>query len=307
MSRNLKEYIVIGFKGMAMGAADVVPGVSGGTIAFISGIYEELLASISNVNFQLLKTLKTAGIKAAWKQVNGSFLLALFIGVFVSILSLAKTIKWLLENEPVLLWSFFFGLVLASIMYIGKQIETWNVQIIILFVLGISFGYAVTVMPPTNVGEINYLFLVFAGAIASCAMILPGISGSYILLLLGVYPIVMTAITTKDYKIIGAIALGVIIGLLFFARLLKWLFSNYKNQMLIVLTGLMLGSLNKVWPWKEAISSYIDRHGVVKPLVEQSISPLSFDGDPKLMLAIVLAIVGFGLILLMEKLAVKKE
>jgi putative membrane protein len=307
MSRNLKEYLVIGFKGMAMGAADVVPGVSGGTIAFISGIYEELLASISNVNFKLLKTLKTAGIKAAWKQVNGSFLLALFIGVFVSILSLAKTIKWLLENEPVLLWSFFFGLVLASIMYIGKQIETWNVQIIILFVLGISFGYAVTVVPPTNVGEINYLFLVFAGAIASCAMILPGISGSYILLLLGVYPIVMTAITTKDYKIIGAIALGVIIGLLSFARLLKWLFSNYKNQMLMVLTGLMLGSLNKVWPWKEAISTYIDRHGVVKPLVEQSISPLSFDGDPKLMWAIVLAIVGFGLILLMEKLAVKKE
>jgi putative membrane protein len=307
MSRNLKEYIVIGFKGMAMGAADVVPGVSGGTIAFISGIYEELLASISNINFKLLKTLKTAGIKAAWKQVNGSFLLALFIGVFVSILSLAKTIKWLLENEPVLLWSFFFGLVLASIMYIGKQIETWNFKIIILFVLGISFGYAVTVMPPINVGEINYLFLVFAGAIASCAMILPGISGSYILLLLGVYPIVMTAITTKDYKIIGAIALGVFIGLLSFARLLKWLFSNYKNQMLIVLTGLMLGSLNKVWPWKEAISTYIDRHGVVKPLVEQSISPLSFDGDPKLMLAIVLAIVGFGLILLMEKLAVKKE
>ena len=307
MSRNLKEYIVVGLKGMAMGAADVVPGVSGGTIAFISGIYEELLTAISNVNFKLLKTLKSAGIKAAWKQVNGSFLFALFIGIFISILSLAKTIKWLLENEPVLLWSFFFGLVLASIMYIGKQVETWNVQIIILFILGISFGYAVTVIPPTYVGEINYLFLVFAGATASCAMILPGISGSYILLLLGVYPIVMTAITTKDYKIIGAIGLGVIIGLLSFARLLKWLFLNYKNQMLIVLTGLMLGSLNKVWPWKEAISTYIDRHGVVKPLVEQSISPFSFDGDPKLMLAIVLVIVGFGLILLMEKLAVKKE
>ena len=307
MGRNLKEYIVIGLKGMAMGAADVVPGVSGGTIAFISGIYEELLVSISNVNFKLLKTLKTAGIKGAWKQVNGSFLMALFIGICISILSLAKTIKWLLENEPVLLWSFFFGLVLASIIYIGKQVATWNVRIIILFVLGISFGYAVTVIPPTNVGEINYLFLVFAGAVASCAMILPGISGSYILLLIGVYPIVMTAITTKDYKIIGAIALGVIIGLLSFARLLKWLFSNYKNQMLIVLTGLMLGSLNKVWPWKEAISTYIDRHGVVKPLVEQSVSPFSFDGDPKLMLAIVLAIVGFGLILLMEKLAVKKE
>jgi putative membrane protein len=290
-----------------MGAADVVPGVSGGTIAFISGIYEELLESISNINFKLLKTLKSAGIKAAWKQVNGSFLLALFIGIFISIISLAKTIKWLLENESVLLWSFFFGLVLASIIYIGKQVEIWNAKIIILFILGISFGYAVTVIPPTNVGDINYLFLVFAGAIASCAMILPGISGSYILLLIGVYPIVMTAITTKDYKIIGAIAVGVIVGLLSFSKLLKWLFQNYKNEMLIVLTGIMLGSLNKVWPWKEAISTYIDRHGVTKPLVEQSISPFSFNGDPKLMLAIILAIVGFGLILLMEKLAVKKE
>jgi putative membrane protein len=307
MGRSLKEYIVIGLKGMAMGAADVVPGVSGGTIAFISGIYEELLESISNINFKLLKILKSDGIEAAWKQVNGSFLLALFVGVSISIFSLAKTIKWLLENEPVLLWSFFFGLVLASIIYIGKQVEIWNTKIIILFILGISFGYLVTVVSPTNVGEINYLFLVFAGAIASCAMILPGISGSYILLLLGAYPIVMTAITTKDYKIIGAIAVGVIIGLLSFARLLKWLFSNYKNQMLIVLTGLMLGSLNKVWPWKEAVSTYIDRHGVVKPLVEESISPFSFDGDPKLMFAIILAFVGFGLILLMEKLAVKKE
>jgi putative membrane protein len=307
MGRNLKEYLVIGLKGMAMGAADVVPGVSGGTIAFISGIYEELLAAISNINFKLLKTLKTDGIKAAWKQVNGSFLLALFFGIFISIISLAKTIKWLLENEPILLWSFFFGLVLASIIYIGKQISKWNVKIIILFILGISFGYVVTIMPPTNVGEINYFFLIFAGAIASCAMILPGISGSYILLLLGVYSIVMTAITAKDYKIIGAIAIGVLIGLLSFARLLKWLFLNYKNQMLIVLTGVMLGSLNKVWPWKVAISTYIDSHGVTKPLVEQSILPVSFDGDPKLMSAIVLAIVGFGLILLMEKLAVKKE
>ncbi len=307
MGRNFKEYLVIGLKGMAMGAADVVPGVSGGTIAFISGIYEELLASISNVNFKLLKTLKSDGIKAAWKQVNGSFLLALFIGIFICIISFAKTIKWLLENEPVLLWSFFFGLVVASIIYIGKQVEKWNVKITILCILGVLFGYGVTVIPPTNLGEINYLFLIFAGAIASCAMILPGISGSYILLLIGVYPIVMTAITTKDYKIIGAIAIGVIVGLLSFSKLLKWLFTNYKNEMLIVLTGIMLGSLNKVWPWKETISTYVNSHGVTKPLLEQSVSPFSFNGDPKLMLAIVLLIVGFVLILLMEKLAVKKE
>ncbi|MGK0447086.1 MAG: putative membrane protein [Polaribacter sp.] len=306
MSRKVKDYIVISLKGMAMGAADVVPGVSGGTIAFISGIYEELLGSISNVNFDLFKTLKNEGFNAAWKQLNGSFLLSLFVGIFISVISLAKTIKWLLENEPVLLWSFFFGLVVASIIYIGKQVENWNVKIIILFILGVLFGYVITVIPPTNVGEVNYLFLIFAGAIASCAMILPGISGSYILLLIGVYPIVMTAITTRDYKIIGAIALGVIVGLLSFSKVLKWLFTNYKNQMLIVLTGIMLGSLNKVWPWKETVSNYLDSHGATKPLLEQSVSPSSFNGDPQLMMAIVLIIVGFSLILIMEKLAVKK-
>ena len=307
MSKTIKDFVVIGLKGMAMGAADVVPGVSGGTIAFISGIYEELLTSISNVNFSLLKTLKSDGIKAAWKQVNGSFLLSLFVGIFVSIVSLAKAIKWLLENETVLLWSFFFGLVLASIIYIGKQVENWNWKTMVLGVLGISFGYVITIIPSTNVGEMNYFLLIFAGAIASCAMILPGISGSYILLLIGVYPIVMTAITDKDFKILGAIAVGVVIGLLSFSKLLKWLFSNHKNEMLVVLTGIMLGSLNKVWPWKITVSTYLNSHGETKPLVEQSISPFSYEGDPQLLFAIGLAIVGFGLILLLEKLAVKKD
>jgi putative membrane protein len=307
MSRNLKEYVVIGLKGMAMGAADVVPGVSGGTIAFISGIYEELLGSISNVNLGLFKTLKNYGFKAAWKQLNASFLLALFIGIFISIVSLAKTIKWLLENEPVLLWSFFFGLVLASIIYIAKQVKKWNLKIVFLGILGAAFGYMITVIPSTNSTEINYLFLVFAGAIASCAMILPGISGSYILLLIGIYPVVMTAITNKDFKIISAIGIGVIVGLLTFSKLLKWLFTNYKNEMLVVLTGIMFGSLNKVWPWKATISTYTNSHGVTKPLLEQSVSPFSFTGDAELTMAIVLAVVGFGLILLMEKLAVKKQ
>ena len=201
MSRNSKDYIGIALKGVAMGAADVVPGVSGGTIAFISGIYEELLAAISTINFSLLKTLKKEGFKVAWKQLNGNFLLSLFVGIFVSIISLAKIIKHLLENEPILLWSFFFGLVSASIIYIGKQVVNWNFKIVVLGGFGIAFGYVITIIPSTSSTEINYLFLIFAGAIASCAMILPGISGSYILLLIGVYPIVMTAITTKDFKI----------------------------------------------------------------------------------------------------------
>ena len=209
MSRSTRDYIIIGLKGMGMGAADVVPGVSGGTIAFISGIYEELLTSISNVNFGLLKTLKKEGFKVAWKQLNGAFLASLFLGIFMSIVSLAKTIKYLLENEPVLLWSFFFGLVVASIIFIGKQVENWNYKFLFLAMFGVAFGYIITIASSTTLTEINYLFLVFAGAIASCAMILPGISGSYILLLMGVYPIVMTAITHRDVTIISAIGIGV--------------------------------------------------------------------------------------------------
>ena len=307
MSRSTRDYIIIGLKGMGMGAADVVPGVSGGTIAFISGIYEELLTSISNVNFGLLKTLKKEGFKAAWKQLNGAFLASLFLGIFISIVSLAKTIKYLLENEPILLWSFFFGLVLASIIFIGKQVENWNYKFLFLAMFGVAFGYIITIASSTTLTEINYLFLVFAGAIASCAMILPGISGSYILLLMGVYPIVMTAITNRDFTIISAIGIGVILGLLLFSRLLKWLFKKYKNQMLVVLTGLMLGSLNKVWPWKTTISTYLNSHGETKPLLEQSISPFSFNGDPKLIMSIVLAIIGFFLIIGMERVAQLKK
>jgi putative membrane protein len=307
MSRTIKEYIAVGFKGLAMGAADVVPGVSGGTIAFISGIYEELVASISNINFSLLKTLQKEGFKVAWKQLNGSFLAALFIGVLISILSLAKTIKYLLENEPILLWSFFFGLVMASIIFIGKQVEKWNYKLLLLAVFGAAFGYTITIVSSTSITEINYLFLVFAGAIASCAMILPGISGSYILLLMGVYPIVMTAITNRDVKIISAIGVGVVLGLLFFSKLLKWLFSKYKNEMLVVLTGIMFGSLNKVWPWKITVTTYLNSHGETKPLLEQSISPFSFDGDPQLMLSILLALTGFFIIIAMERVAKLKK
>ncbi|CAL2078886.1 conserved membrane hypothetical protein [Tenacibaculum dicentrarchi] len=306
MNRTKKDYLVIILKGIAMGAADVVPGVSGGTIAFISGIYEELLNAISAVNLDLFKILKKEGVKSAWAQLNGNFLAALFTGIFISIISLAKAIKWLLINQPILLWAFFFGLVLASIIYIAKQVKHWSFKGIFIGVLAVFFGYLITVLPAVNGQEVSYLFLVFSGAIASCAMILPGISGSYILLLIGVYPLVMSALTNGELKTISAIVIGVMIGLTTFSKLLKWLFYNYKNEMLIALTGLMLGSLNKVWPWKTVLTTYTDRHGVVKPLLEKSVLPFSYDGNPELMYASILIIVGFSLILLLEKLAVKK-
>ena len=306
MGRNLKEYLVIGLKGMAMGAADVVPGVSGGTIAFISGIYEELLTSISNINFKLVKTLKTDGIKVAWKQVNGSFLLALFIGVFISIISLAKTIKWLLENEPILLWSFFFGLVLASIIYIGKQISKWNFIAIAILIIGVFVAYYITTLNPLVTENSSLLFMFLAGSIAICAMILPGISGAFIMVLLGAYKPILSAVNDRDYKTVAIVFLGAIVGLLSFSKILKWLFANYKNYTLAVLTGFIVGSLNKIWPWKETLTWRTNSHGIEVPLKQQGVLPASFDGDPKLMMAIILAIVGFGLILLMEKLAVKK-
>lgn len=307
MKRRLKDYIVISLKGIAMGAADVVPGVSGGTIAFISGIYEELLGSISNINLDLFKTLKSEGFKAAWKQLNGSFLLALLLGIFVSIVSLAKAIKYLLEYHPILLWSFFFGLVLASIIYVGKQITKWNLVTILILVLGAALAYYITTLDPLVSENSSPWFMFLAGAIAICAMILPGISGAFILVLLGAYKPVLEAVSERNYKIITLVGIGAIVGLLSFSRILKWLFKHYKNYTLAALTGFIVGSLNKIWPWKHTITYRLNSHGVEVPFKQESISPFSYDGDHQLWIAILLAIVGFGLIILLEKLAVNKD
>ncbi|WP_425657861.1 DUF368 domain-containing protein [Tenacibaculum ascidiaceicola] len=307
MNRTIKDYFVIMLKGMAMGAADVVPGVSGGTIAFISGIYEELLGSISNVNLKLLKTLQKEGFASAWRQINGNFLASLFVGIFISIVSLAKMISWLLIHHPILVWSFFFGLVLASIIYIAKQVTQWNLVSGILLILGAILAYYITTLNPLVSEHSSMLFMFLAGAIAICAMILPGISGSFILVLLGAYKPVLAAVNNRDFTTITFVGLGAIIGLLTFSRVLKYLFENYKNYTLVVLTGFIIGSLNKIWPWKKVLTYRTNSHGEQVPFNELSISPFSYDGNPQLMYATVLAIIGFGLILLLEKLAVKKH
>ncbi|MDB4496658.1 DUF368 domain-containing protein [Flavobacteriaceae bacterium] len=307
MKRSLKDYIIVSLKGMAMGAADVVPGVSGGTIAFISGIYEELLNSISSFKFSLINVLKNEGIKVVWKKINGSFLLALFIGICFSVLSLAKLIENLLENHPILIWSFFFGLVLASIIYIAKQIKLWNIKCYLYLIFGLIFAYYITTLNPVITQNSSPWFLFLAGMIAICAMILPGISGSFILVLLGAYKPILNAINTKDFFSIIIFMAGAVLGLLTFSRVLKWLFSKYKNYTLALLIGFIAGSLNKIWPWKETISWRTNSKGIEVPFTTTSVSPFSFDGDSKLLMAGLLAIIGFGLILLLEKLAVKKE
>jgi putative membrane protein len=304
MKRTLKQYFVITLKGIAMGAADVVPGVSGGTIAFISGIYEELISSINQVSLKSLKLLKTEGFASMWKSVNGNFLISLLLGIAISVITLAKIIRHLLETQPILIWSFFFGLVLASIFYVAKQIARWNFGAIFLLLLGAFIAYFITTLTPQN-AAISYPYLFLSGALAICAMILPGISGSYILLLLGVYKPVLDAIHDKDFKVIGTLMLGAIVGLLSFSRLLKWLFDNYQNLTLAALTGFIIGSLNKIWPWKVIMQSeMID--GKLKILQEKSISPMNFEGDNQIIYALILASIGFLFIIFLEKLAVKK-
>ncbi len=308
MNRSPLDYLIISLKGMAMGAADVVPGVSGGTIAFISGIYEELIGSLNNINFSLLKNLKNEGFKSTWKKVNGPFLLALLSGVFVSIISLAKGVEWLLENHPILLWSFFFGLVLASIIYIGKQIKIKPSDYILFLAMAVGavVAYLITTLNPAETSDTN-LFLFFAGALAICAMILPGISGSFILVIIGAYGPVLEALNSRNLKMILIFGAGAVVGLLSFSKLLKWFFEKYNRLTLAVITGFMIGSMNKIWPWKIALTFRTNSKGVKIPLNEESISPFNFDGDPQLLQAIGLMVFGVLIILILEKISTKKK
>lgn len=300
MQRRFLDYFIITCKGLAMGAADVVPGVSGGTIAFISGIYEELITSLNNINLSLLSTLKKEGFPKAWAQLNGNFLLALFIGIGISILSLAKGLEWLLEHQPILLWSFFFGLVLASILFVGKQIKKWSIATIISLIIGAFVAYYITTIPTLDTNNSSW-FLFLAGALAICAMILPGISGAFILVLLGAYGPVLEALNNRDFKTILIVGAGAIVGLLTFSKLLKWLFTKYHNLTLAILTGFILGSLNKIWPWKEVISTRLNSKGIEVPFQEDSISPFTYNGDNQLVLAMTLMVIGFLTIVLLEK------
>lgn len=288
-----------------MGAADVVPGVSGGTIAFISGIYEELITSINGLNFSKFKVLKNEGFKSFWRAINGNFLLALFTGIFISVFSLAKLISWLLVNQPILLWSFFFGLVFASIFFVARAIEKWNLGTLTAFVFGATIAYYITTLPPTENSQ-SLIYLFFSGALAVCAMILPGISGAFILVLLGSYKTILDAVHQRELLIIATVAVGAVFGLLSFARLLKWMFENYKNSTLALLTGFILGSLNKIWPWKRVLETKIFGKKVI-PVNEVNISPFKFEGDNQLLFAILIALLGFCVIFILERLAVTSK
>ncbi|WP_452224155.1 DUF368 domain-containing protein [Lacinutrix chionoecetis] len=334
MHRKLQDYFIIALKGVAMGAADAVPGVSGGTIAFISGIYEELITTISNINVSLFKTLKTEGFKSFWRQANGNFLLALLTGIIISFVSFMRLAKYLIEEHPVLIWSFFFGLIVVSIYFVGKQVKKWSAISVVALIIGAATAFYISSLP-SLAGNANPFYLFIAGAIAICAMILPGISGSFILVILGAYKTLSDAFHDFDIKRIAIFAAGALVGLLSFSRLLKWLFKNYHNTTLALLTGFIFGSLNKVWPWKQTLTVMEDTAGEViafssvsqlgtlavfqkkinnfesfKTVTDQSISPFTYaeinNVNHQLALAIGLMIAGFLTIFVLEKIGSKR-
>ncbi len=290
MERKLKDYLMLSVKGMCMGAADVVPGVSGGTIAFITGIYDELINSIKSINAASLKMFFTGKWGEFWKMINGNFLLFLLAGIGISVFSLAKIITWLLVAYPVLVWSFFFGLVLASTWFVGKDVKERNWKTGLGFLLGAALAFYITVATPAETPS-HFLFIFLCGAIAICAMILPGISGSFILVLLGKYFFIMEAVKTLDLKVIAIFGIGACVGITSFSRLLSYALSHMRNITLAVLSGFMLGSLNKVWPWKETIEG-----------VEQNVAPNAFVWQ-----AVCLALLGFVMVYGIEKISSKSE
>ncbi|WP_072784776.1 DUF368 domain-containing protein [Flavobacterium haoranii] len=318
MRKIFPDYLLITLKGIAMGAADVVPGVSGGTIAFISGIYQELIDSINKINIGTLKTLKNNGFKAAWGSVNGNFLLALLSGIAISVLTFSKIITHLLETQPILVWSFFFGLVIASIVFIWKEITHWHLKGIIALLIGTILSYYITIAEPTSSPD-SYPYLFLSGFLAIIAMILPGVSGAFILLLMGSYQTVIgtinqlregltqmnTDLLLQAFTKLAVFAGGAILGLKLFSRVLTWMFAHHKNTTLAMLIGFMIGSLNKIWPWKEVLETRVNSHGETVPFIERSILPIEFVGEPKIFGAIIMALIGFFLIFGLEKLAFK--
>ena len=313
--------IKLALKGMAMGIAEVIPGVSGGTIAFITGIYEQLLNSINAFGPSLITDFREGGVKKVWKSIDGNFLVSLLFGMAVGMIIGVFGVSHLLENYPPLIWAFFFGLIIASTIYIGKQIEKWNWKNIISLVLGAIVAYGITVLTPAE-GSTSLIFVFFCGAIAISALILPGISGSFILLMLGMYSYIVTetvkpalsTFATDKLIVMGVFALGCLTGLMTISRALSWTFNNYRSITLSVLTGFMLGSLNKIWPWRNAVEWLRDASGNIimkdglpkKILIEENVFPSAYDGgDPYVLGVIVLVVIGFLSVFAIERLGKK--
>jgi len=302
--RSLGDYVGLVARGFCMGAADVVPGVSGGTMAFILGIYEELVESIRIIGRPVFwRPVFSLRWRQAFQVLNWPFLLAVASGIGLAVISLARGLEWLLIHRPVLLWSFFFGLVLGSALMVSRRVKRWRLPLWTALLVGASGAYLLVGLVPLQTPN-SWWFLLFSGALAVCAMILPGISGAFVLLLLGKYHTVLNAVNQRDVVTLAFVAVGAAIGLVSFAQLLGWLFRRYHDVTVALLIGLMLGSLRKVWPWKVTLETVSDSRGELIPIVQQNIFPDLFIGtapNGESFAAIGLAVVGFIIVVFLEQ------
>lgn len=300
---SVREALVLAAKGFCMGSADVIPGVSGGTIALITGIYEDLIAALRSFDIKMLRKVISMDLKGALAEVHIRFLMALFCGIIAAILSLAQLMNYLLHYHPVQIWSLFFGLIVASILVIGKQVSNWVGQAGICFVAGIIAAAIIVNLIPIQTPE-DLWFIFLCGVVAICAMILPGISGAFILLILGKYEFITATLKNpflmENIIVIMVFCLGCAIGLAGFSRVLNYLLEKFHNLTLAFLTGLITGSLMKIWPWKEIIATKVIR-GKAHVIWGRPILPESFGGE--FFFAVTLMILGFIGILVIERLA----
>lgn len=281
-SRNLVDYITLFFKGVFMGIADAIPGVSGGTIALLLGIYEELISTISGLNINLLIDLKQNGFKSFWKKLNGNFLVTLIVGIGISLIFFIKISSKLLNDYPIFIWSFFLGLIIATVYVIFKLIKRWDYINIISAFATIILSSILSSISVNSSDEISLLYILVCGIIASSAMILPGISGSLILVIMGVYKVLIDSVNNLEISIIFTFIIGAIAGLISFSKILSWLFNNYKNLTYSIMLGFVIGSIGKVWPWKQ----------------NEMVQLANLD----MIFSVILVIIGFFMIFIIEKL-----
>ncbi|HON18166.1 MAG TPA: DUF368 domain-containing protein [Salinivirgaceae bacterium] len=307
----LINYLILFLKGLGMGAANVIPGVSGGTIAFITGIFERIINAIKSFNLTALRLLYQRRFKDLVEHLDLWFLISVGLGVLVSIFSLAKLLEFLFQAYPVHVWSYFFGLILASVYFVGKTIEKWTTSVVILFIAGIGFALMFTFSSPLQ--ENNSLWYnILCGAISACSMILPGLSGSFVLLLMGNYHLIMIqSISNLDFNVLIPVGIGAIAGLVLFSYFLSWIFKRFKDQTISLLTGFILGSLAIIWPWKTVVKTYVDRQGTLRPLIQKNVLPAEYaletHNNSHLTAAIILIAIGILTIIFIEWQASKKQ
>ncbi|MBN2614464.1 MAG: DUF368 domain-containing protein [Bacteroidales bacterium] len=306
----MKEYIIYIVKGIAVGVANIIPGVSGGTIALITGIFERLIDSIKSFGLEALRLLLKGNWNAFAKKTDFYFLFSIFVGIGLAVISLARLFDFLFREYPVYIWAYFFGLVLASIYFVGKTIDKWRWDVILFLIIGTAIAVAVSLINPAGENS-SSLYLFLCGVISICSMILPGLSGSFVLILMGNYQLVaIHAINNQDIAVLAPFALGAVVGLIAFSHLLSWVFKKFKNQTIAMLTGFILGSMTVLWPWKTAEyligpnGEPIIRHG--RKVVSRYASVIPDQLDQQFWWALVIMVLGIASIVLVEKLAGQK-